>query len=118
MDDGSTILNRIRNTWQFANFCQWVYIFGKSAKIDESIDIEVDILSYLLFRGGDLVPGANTGVKEIEVECLKPDSTLLADLALAILKLVSSHRGLTYGFPAYAPPPNRFRGKLTRIFKP
>ncbi|KAF4509781.1 hypothetical protein G6O67_003919 [Ophiocordyceps sinensis] len=73
VDDGSTILNRIRNTWQFANFCQWVYIFGKSAKIDESIDIE-----------------------EIEVECLKPDSTLLADLALAILKLVSSHRGLTH----------------------
>ncbi|KAM4059330.1 PHD-finger domain-containing protein [Hirsutella rhossiliensis] len=72
-DAGSTILNRIRNMWQFANFCQWIYIFGKSARIDESIDIE-----------------------EIEAECLKPDSTLLADLALAILKLVSSHRGLTH----------------------
>lgn len=26
--------------WQFANLSQWIYIFGKAAKIDESIDIE------------------------------------------------------------------------------
>lgn len=33
-------LHRIRNMWQFANLCQWIYIFGKTAKIDESLDIE------------------------------------------------------------------------------
>ena len=27
--------------WQFANLCQWIYTFGKAAKIDESVDIEV-----------------------------------------------------------------------------
>ncbi|RDA85136.1 hypothetical protein CP532_1552 [Ophiocordyceps camponoti-leonardi (nom. inval.)] len=70
-DDASTTLSRIRNMWQFANLCQWIYIFGKAAKIDDSIDIE-----------------------EIEADCLKPNQTLLVDLALAILKLVSSHRGL------------------------
>ncbi|KJZ71204.1 hypothetical protein HIM_09410 [Hirsutella minnesotensis 3608] len=71
-DISSTMLDRLRNMWQFANLCQWIYIFGKAAKIDESIDVE-----------------------EIEAECLKPDSTLLTDLALSLLKLVSSHRGLT-----------------------
>ncbi|UNI15282.1 hypothetical protein JDV02_001825 [Purpureocillium takamizusanense] len=70
---GAELLDRIRNMWQFANVCQWIYIFGKAAKIDESIDVE-----------------------EMEAECLKPQSTLLADVALSILKLVSSHRGLTH----------------------
>ncbi|TWU73971.1 hypothetical protein ED733_005234 [Metarhizium rileyi] len=65
-------LHRIRNMWQFANLCQWIYIFGKAAKIDETIDIE-----------------------EIETDCLKPQQTLLADIALALLKMVSAHRGLT-----------------------
>ncbi|KAF4462911.1 nasopharyngeal carcinoma susceptibility LZ16 [Fusarium albosuccineum] len=75
-DDGETepsLLQRIRNMWQFANLCQWIYIFGKAAKIPESLDIE-----------------------EIETECLKPNSPVLADIALALLKLVSSHRGLTH----------------------
>ncbi|KAK2609042.1 hypothetical protein QQS21_002412 [Conoideocrella luteorostrata] len=58
--------------WQFANLCQWIYIFGRTAKIDDSIDIE-----------------------ELETECLKPQSGLLSDLALALLKLLSLHRGLT-----------------------
>jgi len=30
------------------------------------------------------------------MECLKPGSTVLADIGLALLKFVSSHRGLTY----------------------
>lgn len=38
---GPQLLHRIRNMWQFANLCQWIYMFGKVAKIDESIDIEV-----------------------------------------------------------------------------
>ncbi|CCT61935.1 related to nasopharyngeal carcinoma susceptibility protein LZ16 [Fusarium fujikuroi] len=75
-DDGEkehSLQHRIRNMWQFANLCQWIYIFGKAAKIDEAIDVE-----------------------EIETECLKPNSSILADIALALLKLVSSHRGLTH----------------------
>ncbi|ODA77210.1 hypothetical protein RJ55_06837 [Drechmeria coniospora] len=48
--------------WQFANFCQWVYIFGRAANIDDSVDVE-----------------------HIEAECLNPHSTLLPDLALAVL---------------------------------
>ncbi|KAF4445070.1 hypothetical protein F53441_10994 [Fusarium austroafricanum] len=68
-----SLQHRIRNMWQFANLCQWIYIFGKAAKIDEAIDVE-----------------------EIETECLKPNSSVLADIALALLKLVSSHRGLTH----------------------
>ncbi|KAM3505839.1 hypothetical protein MY11210_007799 [Beauveria gryllotalpidicola] len=74
MDDAvPPLLQRIRNMWEFANLCQWIYIFGKAAKIDEALEIE-----------------------DIEKECLKSSSTILSDIALALLKLVSSHRGLTH----------------------
>lgn len=67
-----SLLQRIRNTWQFANLFQWIYLFGKVVKIDESIDVDV-----------------------LEAECLKPNSPILAGIGLALLKSVSSHRGLT-----------------------
>ncbi|KAI0009099.1 hypothetical protein F4779DRAFT_402531 [Xylariaceae sp. FL0662B] len=68
----SSLLQRIRNTWQFANLFQWIYLFGKVVKIDENIDID-----------------------DLEAECLKPRSTILVHIGLALLKFVSSHRGLT-----------------------
>ncbi|KAI0484782.1 hypothetical protein GGR56DRAFT_42821 [Xylariaceae sp. FL0804] len=68
----SAFLQRIRNCWQFANLFQWIYLFGKVVKIDESIDID-----------------------DLEAECLKPHSAVLVDIGLALLKFVSSHRGLT-----------------------
>lgn len=34
------MIERIRNMWEFANLAQWIYIFGKAVKIDESLDIE------------------------------------------------------------------------------
>ncbi|RYP21819.1 hypothetical protein DL765_002044 [Monosporascus sp. GIB2] len=68
----ASLLRRIRNTWQFANLYQWIYLFGKVVKIDENIDID-----------------------DLETECLKPQSTVLVDIGLALLKFVSSHRGLT-----------------------
>ncbi|KFA51807.1 hypothetical protein S40293_05858 [Stachybotrys chartarum IBT 40293] len=68
-----TLLHRIRNMWQFANLYQWIFLFGKAANIDDSLDIE-----------------------DLETECLKPNSPVLDDIALAVLKLVSSHRGLTH----------------------
>lgn len=36
-------LDRLRNMWQFANFAQWIFLFGKVVKIDEDLDIEVHI---------------------------------------------------------------------------
>ncbi len=87
----SPLLQRIRNMWEFANLCQWIYIFGKAAKIDEALEIEV--------RGAySAIPDSAytncTAIQDIENECLKPSSTVLSDIALALLKLVSSHRGL------------------------
>ena len=38
----------------------------------------------------------NVSFKDLEIECLKPDpSSVLSDIGLALLKYVSSHRGLT-----------------------
>lgn len=37
----SSLLERIRNMWEFANLAQWIFIFGQAVKIDENLDIEV-----------------------------------------------------------------------------
>ncbi|KAI5862714.1 hypothetical protein GGS23DRAFT_89017 [Durotheca rogersii] len=68
----SSLLQRVRNTWQFANLFQWIYLFGKVVKIDENIDVD-----------------------DLEAEFLKPRSPVLVGIGLALLKFVSSHRGLT-----------------------
>ncbi|KAL6858649.1 Sfi1 spindle body domain-containing protein [Trichoderma novae-zelandiae] len=69
----SSSLQRIRSMWQFANLCQWIYIFGDAASIDDAVDVDY-----------------------IETECLKPNSPGLNDIALALLRLVSSQRGLNH----------------------
>ncbi|KAJ8116286.1 hypothetical protein ONZ43_g4475 [Nemania bipapillata] len=69
----SDLLQSVRNSWQFANLFQWIYLFGRAVKIDENFDID-----------------------DLEAECLKPESTTLVDIGLALLKFVSSHRGLTH----------------------
>ncbi|GKT39954.1 reticulocyte-binding protein 2 a [Colletotrichum spaethianum] len=71
--DEPSLLHRIRNQWQFANLCQWIYLFGKVVKIDDNLDTE-----------------------DIEAECLKPNAPVLQDIGLALLKFISSHRGLTH----------------------
>ncbi|KAL9094303.1 MAG: hypothetical protein Q9165_003443 [Trypethelium subeluteriae] len=66
-------LRRLRNMWQFASLMQYLYLFGKAVKVDEDLDID-----------------------ELEQECMKPTpSERLSALGLALLKFVSSHRGLT-----------------------
>ena len=35
-----TLLERIRNSWEFANLGQWIYFFGPVVKID-NIHVEV-----------------------------------------------------------------------------
>ncbi|KAL8950123.1 MAG: hypothetical protein Q9222_003823 [Ikaeria aurantiellina] len=68
-----SLLQRIRNTWEFANLMQFIFIFGKAVKIDEDFTIE-----------------------DLETECLRPGpSEKLVEIGLALLKCVSSHRGLT-----------------------
>ena len=37
------MLVKLRNTWEFANLMQYIFIFGKAVKIDEDFDIEVRI---------------------------------------------------------------------------
>ncbi|KAL7628228.1 hypothetical protein AAE478_002427 [Parahypoxylon ruwenzoriense] len=89
-----TLLQRIRNTWQFANLFQWIYLFGKVVKIDENIDIDSRHADFI-----DLISiscaNAHFSSQDLEAECLKPRSTILVDIGLALLKFVSSHRGLT-----------------------
>ncbi|OJD24716.1 hypothetical protein ACJ73_03921 [Blastomyces percursus] len=67
------LLHQLRNMWEFSNLMQYIYTFGRVVKISDDIDIDA-----------------------LETECLKPGpSTRLLDIGLALLKFVSSHRGLT-----------------------
>ncbi|TDZ37598.1 hypothetical protein C8035_v008060 [Colletotrichum spinosum] len=68
-----SLLCRMRNQWQFANLCQWIFLFGSVVKIKDDLDTE-----------------------DIEAECLKPNAPILQDIGLALLKFISSHRGLTH----------------------
>ena len=42
-----SLLDRIRNMWEFANLAQWIFIFGRAVKIDENLDVEVSISTRL-----------------------------------------------------------------------
>jgi hypothetical protein len=42
-----SLLERIRNMWEFANLVQWIFIFGRAVKIDENLDVEVSNLGLL-----------------------------------------------------------------------
>lgn len=45
-----TLLQRIRNMWEFANLAQYIYMFGKAVKIDEDFGIEVRVRFTYPFR--------------------------------------------------------------------
>ncbi|CCU75103.1 PHD finger domain-containing protein [Blumeria hordei DH14] len=70
--EDTSLLRRVRNMWEFANLAQWISLFGKAVKLKDDLDVEL-----------------------IESECMDPSSTLLSEIGLALLKFVSSHRGLT-----------------------
>lgn len=36
-----SLLDRIRNKWEFSNLMQYIFIFGKAVKIDEDLSVEV-----------------------------------------------------------------------------
>jgi hypothetical protein len=36
-----SMLDRIRNMWEFAALTQYIFTFGKAVKIDENLDTEV-----------------------------------------------------------------------------
>ena len=35
------LLAKLRNTWEFANLMQYIFLFGKAVRIDEDFGIEV-----------------------------------------------------------------------------
>ncbi|KAI4192694.1 MAG: hypothetical protein LQ348_003065 [Seirophora lacunosa] len=68
-----SLLQRIRNCWEFSNLMQFIFIFGRAVKIDDDLTID-----------------------DLETECLRVEpSAKLVEIGLALLKCVSSHRGLT-----------------------
>jgi hypothetical protein len=44
-----SLLDRIRNMWEFANLAQWIFIFGRAVKIDENLDVEVSPSSLVVY---------------------------------------------------------------------
>lgn len=50
-----SLLGRVRNMWQFANLCQWIYLFGKAVRIPDDVDIEVRNLTSPSYDLGRIV---------------------------------------------------------------
>ncbi|KAK5201875.1 hypothetical protein LTR16_001153 [Cryomyces antarcticus] len=99
-----SILDRLRNMWEFASLMQYIFLFGKAVKIDEDFDIEVLANSPRLTSMFTVTKAIVCGMRlmmlfmlqELEVECLRHmSSEKLPQLGLALLKYVSSHKGLT-----------------------
>jgi hypothetical protein len=96
--DKPDTLKKLRNMWQFANLAQYLHMFKGALKIDDDFGIEVRsdmgcALDAQLHSKGHWL----TRAQELETECLKPHpSERLADIGLALLKHISSHKGLTY----------------------
>lgn len=99
-----SLLQRIRNMWEFASVMQFIFMFGKAVKIDEDFDIEVrrallpsactalDAAAAEYIRRAEWLTYA---LKDFENECLKlGHSEKLEEIGLTLLKWISSHRGL------------------------
>ena len=43
-DPEPSVLDKLRNMWEFANLMQYIFIFGDAVKIDKDLDIEVRFL--------------------------------------------------------------------------
>lgn len=85
----------LRNQWEFASFMQYIYLFGDAVKIDHDFDIEVRMEPEPVDLEKD--PALTMVSQDLEAECLRePPSDKLPSIGLALLKYVSSHRGLTY----------------------
>ena len=98
-----SLLDKIRSQWEFANLMQYIFVFGKAVKIDEDLTIEVrhhltclisvEHCTYAHLMEFRMLIDNIT--KDLEIECVKPEpSQVLSDIGLALLKYVSSHRGL------------------------
>ncbi len=100
-----SVLDRLRNMWHFANLAQYLFIFGKAVRVDENIGIEVRDCHMTTRakqardasgRAKVFRPQLTCIQQDLEMECVKPEpSSKLAEIGLALLKFVSSHRGLT-----------------------
>ncbi|KAH0558720.1 hypothetical protein GP486_004635 [Trichoglossum hirsutum] len=44
-----SLLDRIRNMWEFANLGQYLFIFGKAIKVDQDLDVEVAMTGSLRY---------------------------------------------------------------------
>lgn len=94
-----TTLQKLRNMWQFANLAQYIFLFKGALKIDDDFGIEVRVCARRAHRAHRTCCAycMLTLAQDLETECLMPQpSPMLAAIGLALLKHVSSHKGLTY----------------------
>jgi hypothetical protein len=94
-----TTLQKLRNMWQFANLAQYIFLFKGALKIDDDFGIEVRVCARRAHRAcrTHSAHWLLMIAQELETECLMPQpSPMLAAIGLALLKHVSSHKGLTY----------------------
>lgn len=91
-----SLIQKLRNSFYFANLYQWICIFGKVVKVDDNLDIAVRFWrKYGMRQRCKPVLTCNFR-QDLETECLKHGSMALQEIGLSLLKHISSHRGLSY----------------------
>ena len=93
-----SVLEKIRNMWEFASLAQYIFTFGSAVKLDDDFDIEVSTRAcapqcdpYLACLDMMLT----LPLQDLETECVKPEkSDKLDEIGLTLLKWISSFRGL------------------------
>lgn len=97
-----SLLDRVRNCWEFASLMQYIFFFGQAVKIDKDLDIEVHNDQHSPHQrptglhSVDMAMIILIVMQMLEIECIKPgNSQILSEIGLALLKYVSSHKGLT-----------------------
>lgn len=80
-----SLLQRIRDTWQLANVFEWIYLFGKVVKIDESIDIEV----------GEALHSGEAATNSLDTNMLPSVKGLGSGMSQTKITCASRHRPVT-----------------------
>lgn len=91
-----SLIQKLRNSFYFANLYQWICIFGKVVKVDDNLDIAVRFWRKYGSRQPCKFMLTCTFPQDLETECLKHGSMALQEIGLSLLKHISSHRGLSY----------------------
>ena len=106
LQDEPTVLDSLRNMWEFANLAQFIFLFGRVFKIDENIGIEVHLMPYHSFHSLTCLPGTRDGLSRSTVYTSAGDWSCPPQIRIIASRFnVCSHLSARYHYlpPSFVP---------------